>query len=218
MTEIVDIQQTKDGTSTLFHSGLGETYHSRFGALSESKHVFLKNGLLHLPQLSEIFVLEIGLGTGLNAWLTLQESENKGFKCYYTAIEPYPVDWEVLSRTSYAEWKDFAALHFCQANTEVHISQCFTFKKLYITLQDAAFEPDSFHLIYFDAFASQTELWQLPHLVRCFRWLKPGGIWVSYSAKGQLRRDLRTSGFMVENPPGAPGKKQMTRAIKPLSE
>jgi tRNA U34 5-methylaminomethyl-2-thiouridine-forming methyltransferase MnmC len=44
--------------------------------------------------------------------------------------------------------------------------------------------------------------------------MRPGGVLVTYSAKGQVRRNLRSLGMLVESLPGAPGKKEMTRASK----
>ena len=67
----LEIRQTKDGSNTLFVPDLNEHYHSVHGALQESQHVFIKQGLEHvLEQKKDIKILEVGFGTGLNAILT----------------------------------------------------------------------------------------------------------------------------------------------------
>jgi tRNA U34 5-methylaminomethyl-2-thiouridine-forming methyltransferase MnmC len=75
---------------------------------------------------------------------------------------------------------------------------------------------EKFNVIYFDAFGPQVEpeLWAMEVMQRCYELLEPGGIWVSYCAKGQVRRNLQEVGFKVERLPGPPGKREMLRAIK----
>ena len=75
---------------------------------------------------------------------------------------------------------------------------------------------DKFDLIFFDAFgpSKQSDLWAKDILKKCHQMLYHGGILVTYSAKGQLKRDLKDLGFRVEALPGPPGKAQMTRASK----
>lgn len=68
------LEQTADGSYTLYVPELDEHYHSVKGALTESQHIFIEMGLKHSP-VSEPHILEIGLGTGLNAFLTLLSAE-----------------------------------------------------------------------------------------------------------------------------------------------
>ena len=41
----LQIVTTADGSNTIFNSEVGENYHSRHGAVQESRHVFLESGL-----------------------------------------------------------------------------------------------------------------------------------------------------------------------------
>src|SRR4029078_7629691 len=92
----LDIITTSDGSHSLINTELNETYHSTHGAIQESIHVFIKNGLEYFDQLnhpSGLKILEVGFGTGLNALLTVQCSVDKQSKIYYESLEAFPVEW-----------------------------------------------------------------------------------------------------------------------------
>src|SRR5688500_7286892 len=91
---------TADGSHTLYHENLDETYHSKHGAVQESRHVFIKSGLSFYlgkhPENKSVNILEIGLGTGLNLLLTLLVAkQNTGINFNYTALEAFPVSKEI---------------------------------------------------------------------------------------------------------------------------
>lgn len=216
------LKTTQDGSSTLFVPELNEHYHSTHGALQESLHVFVASGL-DARQESVLHVLEYGFGTGLNAWLTAIAAEKSGKTVHYTGLEKYPVLAEEVAKLNYPQLSGleneaglFQKIHGAVWETEVPITPNFTLHKLKTDM--AFFKAESqFHLIYFDAFApeKQPELWTAEVFEQAYHALKKGGSLVSYCAKGQFKRDLKQAGFLVEPLPGPPGKREMTRAIKP---
>lgn len=218
----LEINTTGDGSHTLRNKSLNETYHSIHGAVQESLHVFIKHGLQyffeqHHPK--EISILEVGFGTGLNALLTLQYANQNQIAIRYTTLEPFPLPEEVWSKLNYGnpdkDKSHFKALHRADWNREVSVDPGFSIFKIRTTLQDAEFN-DVYDVIYFDAFAPsvQPELWTYTSLEKVVGFLKEGGVFVTYSAKGQLKRDLKTLGLKVETLAGPPGKKEMVRGSR----
>jgi len=220
-----EIRQTEDGSTTLFVPALNETYHSIHGAIQESEHVFIKNGYDLLSDKSEFSILEIGFGTGLNAFLTLLHAENDHKTVHYTSIEAYPVSENLVKQLNYTEhFKNeqlnahFAKLHTLEWGKTLPISEHFFLHKIETTLEKYAPPKTAFDLIYFDAFspATQVEMWQLPYFEKLYESLKPNGLLTTYCAKGQVKRDLKTCGFNIKNVPGPPGKREMTIGWKQL--
>ena len=212
---------TRDGSHSLLNEQLNETYHSVHGALQESNHVFIQHGLDFVSnKKSSISILEVGFGTGLNALLTLQQAISNNLIVHYTTLEAYPVEeeiWAELNYTSTAESKAwFEKLHHAEWDTWVDLSTNFQLRKLKTTLQQVSLEQDHYDLVYFDAFApnKQPELWELPILTKVANAIKTQGMFVTYCAKGQLKRDLQSAGLKVETLQGPPGKREMVRAIK----
>lgn len=216
---------TSDGSHTLLNTNLNETYHSVHGALQESKHVFIQHGLDFVSKSlnkSAINILEVGFGTGLNALLTLQQSITDNLIIHYTSLEAFPVEasiWTKLNYVESAESKEqFEKLHHAPWDEPEKISSNFTLRKLHTTLQQVELELNHYDLIYFDAFApnKQPEMWELPILRKIEAAMKPGGLFVTYCAKGRLKRDLKGLGLVVESLQGPPGKREMVRATKPF--
>lgn len=221
MSEI-QLIQTGDGSHSLLNVALNETYHSRHGAMQESLYVFIKQGLefycdAYKPEHIDIF--EVGFGTGLNAWLTLQFAARHEILINYTSLETYPlpdVMWKQLAYAAEADRKYFDALHKTEWNKEVKLDAFFTLNKREESLQHYRSHTKQYNLVFFDAFApnKQPELWELAILQNVVGMLAPGGVFVTYCAKGQLKRDLKSLGLEVESLPGPPGKREMLRAIK----
>ena len=216
--------ESRDGSSTLLSEKFGVTYHSKYGAIQESKHVFIREGLYYkCIGKKELKILEMGFGTGLNTFLTSIEAERLGLSVEYTSVENNPVDQETLAQLNYCEKVGltngsclFKRIHELAWNEWTKLTSRFSlFKKLH-SFEEVTFD-DQFHLIYFDAFAPniQPELWQAPLLEKMYRALLPKGILVTYCAKGDFKRALKSVGFKVESPKGPPGKREMVRAIKP---
>ncbi len=217
----LEIITTSDGSHTLRNKQLNETYHSIHGAVQESLHVFIKNGVEYYCdtyQPKNISILEVGFGTGLNALLTLQYAIQNNFQIRYTTLEPFPLPVEVWSKLNYGDRNkgehQFRALHETDWNSEISLAPEFTILKSKKSLAEAEFN-DLYDVIYFDAFAPkvQPELWLYETLKKTITPLKAGGVFVTYCAKGQLKRDLKSLGLKVETLLGPPGKNEMVRAI-----
>lgn len=218
-----EILVTEDGSKTLRNLSLNETYHSSHGALQESKHIFIQNGLAHFHTLDEVNIFEVGFGTGLNALLTFQYAEQNHQRIHYDTIEAYPITMEEVETLDY-----FSSIFSTQTvNVEIQLHQLsweetheitpfFEIQKINNHLENFLPLVNYYHCIYFDAFSpeSQPEMWDISILKKMFNTLKIGGLLVTYCAKGQFKRDLKTVGFIVENIPGPPGKREMTLALK----
>lgn len=218
-----EIIETSDGSKTIHIPAWNENYHSHHGALQEAKHVFLKNGLADYVSQKDINILEIGLGTGLNAILTCQEATIHDLKIDYTALEAYPVSEEELVALDYQSFledevarKQYRQMHAVEWNEKHVLSPNFTLHKIHDQLEICNFGENQFDIIYFDAFGPrvQGELWSLEIFQMLFNALKENGLLVTYCAKGQVKRDLKAAGFIVECVPGPPGKREMTKAFK----
>jgi len=221
-----DIEITADGTPTLRHPLFGDSYHSFNGAMTESRHVFIEAGVRHwLAETrsaweggnvdAPVHILEVGFGSGLNAWLTLCEAEASRYRIEYTAIERYPVSPHVAARLQYTEDPLFMRLHNAAWDGLRPISPHFTLEKIEADLVNCDFNA-IFDLIFFDAFApdTQPELWSETVFGKLFSHTAPGGMLVTYSAKGSVKQSLRAAGWEVQRLPGAPGKRHMLRARK----
>jgi tRNA U34 5-methylaminomethyl-2-thiouridine-forming methyltransferase MnmC len=218
------ISITGDGSNSVFSKDLNEHYHSVHGALQESRHVFIDAGLHSAASLfNDLSILEVGLGTGLNALLTLGDPVIAEIKVKYTAIEPFPLSMEIVELLNFTSFKDFAHLHeifimmhSCPQGIPLQLAQTFLFTKLEVKMEEVQLCGSEFNLIYFDAFSPQVqpEMWTPEIFFIIFNSMKKGGILVTYSAKGSVKRALKMAGFRVENLPGPPGKREITRAIK----
>lgn len=218
-----EIIVTGDGSRTIHFPELNENYHSSHGALQEARHVFLRNGYDDFADRQEIAVFEVGLGTGLNAILTLQEADRNKIHTRYTGIEAFPVSDEELKALDYKELLDdeevvskYNNMHAGQWGEEFHLSPYFSISKIHSEIQNYLFPEEEFDLVYFDAFGPrvQEEMWKPELFEKLYRSMKMGGLLVTYCAKGQVKRDLKSVGFIVETVPGPPGKREMTRAWK----
>src|SRR5258706_8985900 len=200
----IEIIITSDGSHSLRNRELNETYHSIHGAVQESVHVFIKNGLVffenqgHHP---EIRILEVGFGTGLNALLTLKYALGSKLQFHYTSVEAHPIAEETIRQLNYPEILDFEGaasffqkLHIASWTEEDEILHNFVLKKQLGRLQDLALGDEQFDLIYFDAFApvKQPELWEIAMLKKVEQSMKPGAVFVTYCAKGQFKRNLKS--------------------------
>jgi tRNA U34 5-methylaminomethyl-2-thiouridine-forming methyltransferase MnmC len=217
---------TGDGSSTVLHSGTGEHYHSTFGAITESMHVFIRNGLHQVsPATDPLNVLEIGFGTGLNALLTLLENLNLPRSVFYDAIEPFPLEPAVIRQLNYPEIlggpetaERFFHLHEAPPGAREIIAPRFSLMKIASGIEEAPLQERRYHLVYFDAFSPnvQPELWQPLHFSRLYGALREGGLLLTYCSKGTVARMLKEAGFTVDRLPGPPGKRHMLRGMRPF--
>lgn len=219
---IPELIQTADGSHSLYLKELDEHYHSIHGAIQESIHVFIHAGFNYFQEKQALSILEVGLGTGLNALLTLIETKKSGKNIHYTSLEAFPLDLNVVQQLNYpallnaAELKDsFLFMHSCDWNVKQQITSGFTFRKLLTKVQECNFD-EQYNLIYFDAFGPrvQPEMWVEEVFAKIYAVLNSNGVLVTYCAKGEVKRTLKKVGFLVETLPGPPGKREMIRAIK----
>ena len=215
------LEQTADGSYTLYVPELDEHYHSIKGALTESQHIFIDMGLKH-SSVNSPKILEIGLGTGLNCILTLLEAEESQRHIHYTGIERYPLNEEIIRKLDYPSIignkheEKYLAIHQTPWEEDIHLSPWFTLHKIEGDFTHYTFE-NKYDIIYFDAFApeKQPEMWEQSLFDNLYNVLNEGGILTTYCAKGVVRRMLQTAGFKVERLPGPPGgKREILRATK----
>ena len=214
---------TGDGSKTIQIEEWNEQYHSKHGALQEALHVFVKTGLHHLlkTEKTKLSILEIGFGTGLNALLTVIEAEKLKCKIDYVGVEAFPVLIEELNQLNYSEILPdnsedfFNSLHTSEWEKQTQLSSNFTLTKRNQLFEDIS-DKNAFDLIYFDAFGArvQPELWTKNIFSKMYNALKQNGVLVTYSAIGQVKRDMQDLGFKVERLSGPPGKRHMLRATK----
>ncbi|MCB9033171.1 MAG: tRNA (5-methylaminomethyl-2-thiouridine)(34)-methyltransferase MnmD [Chitinophagales bacterium] len=220
----VELVTTLEGSHSLFIADLDEQYHSKYGAIQESQHVFINAGLKYqAEQFNEINILEVGFGTGLNALLTLQYAIENQLKINYYTIEPFPLAEEITTQLNYPNYLEefktaknyFQELHTVSWNENHSIHQNFNFTKYQTTLQ-AIQLAQQFHLCYYDAFApsAQPELWTTAIFQKIYDNLLPNAVLVTYCAKGQVKRNFKSIGFQLEALSGPKGKREMVRAKK----
>ena len=215
-----EIRLTADGSKTLYLPHLDETYHSSHGAIQEAVHVFIEHGLTYVSQKTEsITVFEMGFGTGLNALLTAQWAQKHQRMIHYIGIEHYPIEEDLWRQMEFVQVESEIALYAKIMSSEwgkfQEINPFFELKKIEQTVHDLDLN-EKVDLIYFDAFGPkvQAEMWDLPVLKKMHGMLNPGGVFVTYCAQGQMKRNLKSLGFTLEVLPGPPGKREMTRATK----
>lgn len=213
---------TQDGSSSIYIPELDETYHSKFGAIQEAKHVFIKNGLDLFEDSSEISILEIGFGTGLNALITMLEAENRNLKINYVGVEAYPIALDEILQLNYVKQLespekqvDFEKMHASNWEEEIAINSNFTLTKRKQSFEEISDE-NTFDLIYFDAFGFtvQPDLWNEAIFEIMFKSLKNRGILTTYACRTSIKNAMQHAGFQTLKLPGAPGKREMLRALK----
>lgn len=223
-----EIITTQDGSKTIQITEWNEQYHSKHGAIQEANYVYLSKGLQYYVEetkqesIQNVSILEIGFGTGLNAFLTLLQAKALNINVTYVGVEAYPIAPEELEALNYIEalqaqahTETFKTLHSCVWGTEHQISKQFKLKKEQKLFSEIT-HVNSFDIIYYDAFGPrvQPDLWTEQIFEIMYKALKPKGVLVTYCAQGNARRAMISVGFTVEKLQGPPGKRHMLRAIK----
>ena len=216
-----EIIQTADGSTTIRIKDWDECYHSKHGAIQEAYHVFIKNGLSLFPSQS-ISIMEIGFGTGLNAFITYLESQKLQQKIEYVGVEAFSISADELKSMNYVQELNandftnvFEKMHSISWEEKHTISEHFSLFKRNQLFQDIQ-DIEKFDLIYFDVFGYrvQPELWSTEIFKKMYESLKPNGVLVTYAARGVVKRSMIEVGFTVEKLAGPPGKREMFRARK----
>lgn len=222
MERDVIIESTADGSHTLFVPSMNEHYHSVNGARQESEHIFIKAAFDSCTKTS-VNILEIGFGTGLNAYLTALSASNQEKVVAYTSLELYPLPQSVTGKLNYADNDSaedkmiFGKLHALPWNTKCDVTGSFSLIKIQTDFTELNWEIDQLYdIIYFDAFApdKQSDMWSQPIFDYLYNCTASGGILTTYCAKGVVRRMMQQAGYKVERLPGPPGKREMLRATK----
>jgi len=219
----LEIITTADGSPSLFDKDLKASYHSKFGALQESKHIFIKHGLEFAFKKfnGNISIFETGFGTGLNAILSAIEASEHKQKIQYTSIEKFPLQKEIYDALQFEKLFSIEKQNAvdqilnCSWNQWHKVSNHFEIKKVDADILNYTLD-SKYHLIYFDAFSPEInpEIWQKNILEMVYQSMLPGAILVSFCAKGSFKRLLKEIGFIVETLPGPIGKREITRATK----
>lgn len=216
-----EIIETSDGSTTIHLPEWNESYHSKHGAIQEAKHVFIKNGL-SLFEGKPVAILEIGFGTGLNAFITYLESQKAQQSIDYVGVEAYPISSEEVLKMNYvselhakSDRAIFELMHQCHWEEKTSLSAHYHLTKR-MQFFDTISDENCFDLIYFDAFGYrvQPELWSTAIFKKMYDSLKSKGVLVTYAARGVVKRSLQEVGFTVEKLEGPPGKREMFRATK----
>jgi tRNA U34 5-methylaminomethyl-2-thiouridine-forming methyltransferase MnmC len=216
-----EIIKTTDGSTTIRIKDWDECYHSKHGAIQEAYHVFIKNGL-SLFKYQTVNILEIGFGTGLNAFITYLESKKHKLNINYVGVEAFPISVNEIQSMNYIEQLDvlsqksvFDNFHELEWENQHTISENFTLLKRKQFFEDIS-DIDCYDLIYFDAFGFrvQPELWSTAIFKKMYDSLKSNGVLVTYAARGVIKRSMLEVGFTVEKLEGPPGKREMMRAYK----
>jgi len=218
-----EIIETSDGSHSIYLKEMDEHYHSKHGAIAESQHIFIQNGLIEKARMkNSLSIFEVGMGTGLNVLTTFLAAEKAGLEIDYHTIEAYPVDWEEAQHLNYSEQLGMTdqllkEIHNADWGEETKLSD--NFKLIKYNEDVLNFKHGSrYDLIYFDAFApeKQEEMWSEAVFKNLFDFLTRNGVLVTYCVKGEIRRRLKGIGFEVEKLAGpVGGKREMCRAIKP---
>jgi len=215
---------TKDGSHTLYVPGLHDHYHSTFGAVQESSHIYIDRAFkAYQLDKDKVNVLEIGFGTGLNAFLTWQESLMQEVCVEYLALEPYPLGTSLASQLNYTDFVQakgakavYEAIHRAEWGVNFELSRHMTLIKSDQKVQEAKLEPGYFDVVYFDAFGpeAQPELWTEKVFRKIFACMATGAVMCTFSSKGDVKRAIKSAGFNIELIDGPPGKRTITRAWK----
>ena len=231
---------TADGSKTIQIEEWNEQYHSVHGAIQEANHVYIKQGLLFCfdrqkpskermdtaetsaNSSRKLSILEIGFGTGLNAFLTLLQADEHQIDVRYTGVEAFPISPDEMAALNYTEQLEvseknaiFKEMHTIAWENDTRLTPYFSLHKQQKLFKDIT-DTNQFDLIYFDAFGArlQPELWTESIFQIMFDALKENGVLVTYAAKGSVRRAMQAVGFTIEKLAGPPGKREMLRARK----
>ena len=219
------ILKTLDGSHTIYSKKFDSTYHSTNGAIQESKHVFIKHGLEYFCEQNnkkDIKILEYGFGTGLNALLSLKIANSIKKNISYFGIEAYPLDLLDVNKLNYIKNSDsddlqidFSTMHSIEFDEKVDLNDNFSFIKTKTKFEEFDIN-EKFDIIYYDVFSPDVQafLWERPFLDSVYNKLNDNGVLITYGAKGSFKRALKSLGFEVQNPPGPPGKREITRAVR----
>ncbi len=215
-----------DGSATLYSDRFGESYRSSGGAAAESLHVFVRGGLLRYctenPAEKTIRILEYGFGTGMNAMSTIMHAPETDIE--YTSLDLFPLREQEYSgilpenaseeiRTLFrsihtAEWCTPADCRYTEIRKNFRLRKILCDFRTFNPLNASDGRP-WINVVYFDPFSpsSEPECWEENIFRSLILAAKPGAILATYSAKGDVKRALRSAGWEVHRVPGTGTKR-----------
>jgi tRNA U34 5-methylaminomethyl-2-thiouridine-forming methyltransferase MnmC len=220
MSRSYKLMTTQDGSHTLFVEDLDEHFHSVYGAIQESTHIFIKNGLL-ASKVNPVRIFEVGFGTGLNAILSCYQALIAHRQTVYHSIELYPLNPQILEGLNHIQLVNiqnremFQKILDSEWEQEIQINKYFSLKKIHGDMLTHVFS-NCYDIVFFDAFSPEKnpEIWNIEVFRNIFDHLNTSGILITYCAKGSVKRTLLETGFCVEKLPGPPGKREIIKAFK----
>lgn len=215
-----------DGSATLYSDRFGECYRSAGGAAEESLHVFVKGGLQRYcaenPAEKTIRILEYGFGTGMNVMCTIQYAPETDIE--YTSLDLFPLREQeysgilpentsedirrLFSSIHLAEWRSPADCIYTEIRENFRLRKVLCDFRTFNPLSAGNWQP-WIDVVYFDPFSpsSEPECWE-ENIFRQLRLAaKPGAVLTTYSAKGDVKRALRSAGWEVHRVPGSGTKR-----------
>jgi tRNA U34 5-methylaminomethyl-2-thiouridine-forming methyltransferase MnmC len=213
--------ETKNGDFTLYVPALDEHYHSTNGAIEEALHVYIVHGIKNNCKKPECNILEIGFGTGLNAYLSAIYANENNQKINYFSLDKYPLEKTVYEQLNYARFfhnEDdvWSLITESEWNKDITVSKNFSLYKATLDLLQWTPPLNTYDIIFFDAFGpdKQPEMWSAEIMKNMANALVSGGVWCSYTSKGTVKQALRVAGLTVKRLPGPQGKRHILNAIK----
>ena len=215
----------KDGI--LRSNEYNDVYFSTENGLEESRHVFLNgnNLLKRFNTENDFTIAELGFGTGLNflaTWQLFKSSKRKGSILNYISIEGYPLETSLIRKTHsiFPElsffskklcsklpplWSGIHRIHF----DEDQVCLTLIYGEALEILTNLEFETNVW---FFDGFSpsKNKSMWSFELLNEAFRLTKPGGTFATFSASGEVRKNLNKAGFFIKKVKGFSNKKEMT--------
>ncbi len=215
----LELVTTNDGSHTFYRPDLDEQFHSKYGAIQESMHIFINAGLKTITK-PEVCIFEVGFGTGLNVILSLIEAEKVHQALIYDSLEKFPIAKELILKLNYVNYLPakyrpiFYSIHNEEWNKNFQLGNM-SLTKYSGDIRTFNFTR-TYHIVYFDMFApdKEPELWSSEIFSKIFKAIEPDGFLITYSVKGIVRRRLQDAGFSVEKLDGPPGKRQILKARK----
>jgi len=217
--EDFSIHPTPDGSATVYSSRYGQHYHSRHGAQTQARVVYLEGSKTH--QNAAPHVLEAGFGVGLNFLTTLANALERGAALHYIALEFDPVPVGVLEA---AQAKNPATSSGIWHDVLTRWGESFSYKRDHVQLEVICEDVTETELplewataVYLDGFSPEVnpEIWTPQTVRKLARAMRPGGWLATYSAAGTVRRALEGAGLEVHKRHGMAGKREFITAVKP---
>ncbi len=215
----------------VYSSRYKDIYYNTDDGPAESRYVFLSGN--DLPERwqgkSNFCIAETGFGTGLNFLITMQAWLNDSARCEslnYFAIEAYPLRATQLAEL-HAHWPELArfsdqlleqypgrdsgchSLTFEDGRVQLHL----LFDRLESCLSDYQLNPDAWYL---DGFApsKNPSMWAKNVLDDIGSQSRPGTSLATFTAAGEVRRNLHDAGFDIHKRTGFGRKREMLCALK----